>query len=191
MEITTLPTMEDAATEPKRTLREWLKENNPPGGLTSEICTMRCLVALGCTMRKADPAAAGRALFTRAELTTLMQEAHDLWKKTLADNKVSQEHWAPILPSDGMLFAMIIKKPEAAEVVRFQDEMLNGAMAAATGDRSAMRTNLLSQMLRDCVLYPDLATQTQVMGTYGGLQSEFSTKCQRLASEAVEDILGK
>ena len=179
------------ASEEKRTLREWLKDNNPPPGLVSDICTFRALVALGCTMRGWDPGSAGHTPMTRAQLHDLVSSAHALWKKTLADNKISQEHWAPILPADGMLFAMIIKKPESGAVVRYQDEMLNGAMAAATGQRDGLRSALQMQMLNECALFPELDARTRVFSTYGALGIEFATKCNRLAGEAVEEILGK
>lgn len=179
--------------EEKRTLRDWLAENNPPPGMTSDICTMRCLVALGCTERGWDPGSAGRTPMTRSQLVELMQGAKDRWRAVQAEHGIAagQEHWMPIFPADKMLYAIIARKPEPGQIAKFTADMMEGALAAMGGERNTMRLTLQTQMLKDCTVFPDASRQHAVYTTYGGLQQELANKVQRLASEAVEEILGK
>lgn len=175
----------------RKTIREWLAENDAPPELVSEVCPMRSLVALACAIKGLDPGAAARHKVSRDELISVMREAKAHYDQVLvaAEIGADQAHWAPILPATGMLFAIIAKKPSAGMIQRIQDAVMAAAMdqEAARG----LRTTLLTQMLAQCTLYPLPAERDKVYNTYGGLKLELATKVQRLGSEAVEEIVGK
>lgn len=174
--------------EERKTLNKWLEEDDAPEHLVSEICPMRSLVALGCTMRKVDPGTAGyKDKLTRSELVALMEEAHALHLDLIAKAGLP-EHHAPIFPADGMLFAMVVKKPPPGQIEKITNSIMGAALAQ---DRDGVKMSLMSQMLASCILFPDVGHYHTIFTTYGGLNQEFANKCMALGRQAVEEIVGK
>ena len=174
---------------PKKTLRAWLEDNDVAPELTSEICPMRSLVAMGCTMRRYDPGLAGRTLMDRNEVVQLMQEARDEHLRIINSQKPAlPEHHAPILSADGMLFAMVIKKPQPCQIEKINSTIFN---AAVSQERDGMKLTMMSSMLATCTLFPESGHVHHVFTTYGGLSQEFANKCMALGRQAVEEIVGK
>ncbi len=171
----------------KKTLRAWLEENDVAPELCSDICPMRSLIALGCTMRRYDPGLAGRTLMDRDEVVQMMQDARAQHLEILAKEKLP-EHHAPILSADGMLFAMIIKKPQPGQIEKINSTIFN---AAVSQERDGMKLTMMSSMLATCTLFPEPGHVHHVFTTYGGLSQEFANKCMALGRQAVEEILGR
>jgi hypothetical protein len=174
--------------EERKTLRQWLEEDNPPEHLVSEICPMRSLVALGCTINKLDPGTANyKDKLTYSELVTLMESARAFHLEMIGKLGLA-EHQAPIIPADGMLFAMIIKKPEGAQVMKINDSIMSAAVAQ---DREGVKSSMMGVMLSSCTLYPDVTHRHAVFKDYGGLSQEFANKCMMLGRQSVDEIVGK
>jgi hypothetical protein len=174
---------------PKKTLRAWLEDNDVAPELTSEICPMRSLVAMGCTMRRYDPGLAGRTSMDRDEVEQLMREARDEHLRIINAHKPPlPEHHAPILTADGMLFAMVIKKPQPGQIEKINSTIFN---AAVSQERDGMKLTMMSSMLATCTLFPDVGHVHKVFIEYGGLSQEFANKCMALGRQAVEEIVGK
>lgn len=177
----------------RKTLRVWLEENDPPAGLTSDICPMRSLVALACTIEGYDPGTAARTLVSRDELDAMMRAARKKHLEILAENQLTaqQEHHAPILPAKSLMVAFIIKRPTAGQINSLNTAIIEGANAAAAEDGGGLKLTHMTRLLNQCVLFPPPEHRQRIFLDYGGLQLEMSNKTIALGSKAVEEIVGK